>query len=86
MDLLQPIVAARIVFIFGIINLVSGALIFLSCRCTPGSRITMRITGNLMQYAVYKRFFGYHCYFWWVLVTSVIVHAIFAFTIIGIPF
>jgi hypothetical protein len=86
MDIFQPVTIARIVFILGIINLVSGMLIFMSCRCTPGSRIVTRLTGNLMQYSAYKRFFSYHCYFWWILLPSVIAHAIFAFAIIGIPF
>jgi hypothetical protein len=61
--------------------LLTGALIFLSCRCIPG----LRIVGNLMQYPAYKRFYRYHCYIWWVFWTSVIVHAIFGIVTIGVP-
>ncbi len=82
MDIFQPIVAARITYVLGIVNLVTGALILLSCRCVPG----LRIVGNLMRYKAYQRFFKYHCYIWWVFWSSVVVHAIFAVTRFGRPF
>ncbi len=82
MNIFQTLIAARLVFVFGIINLVTGALVLLSCRCIPSAKIT----GNLMKYAIYKRFYSYHCYIWWAFWVSVIVHAIFAITFLGIPF
>ena len=81
MNIFQTIVAERVIFAFAIINLVTGVLVFLSCRCVPGARIT----GNLMKYAVYQRFYGYHCYFWWAFWVSVVVHAIFAIAFLGVP-
>ncbi len=81
MDIFQPIIVTRVIVILGIINLVTGGLIFFSCRCIPGSRIT----GKLMKYSAYKRFYKYHCYIWRVFWPSVIVHAILAFTLVGIP-
>ena len=78
----QTVVAARLIFILGIINLVTAVLVLLTCRCVPG----LRITGNLMQYATYRRFFKYHCYYWWVFWLSVVVHAIFAIGFMGLPF
>ena len=81
MDIFQSI-APRVILILGIINLVSGGVIFSSCRCIPG----LKITGNLMKYAAYKRYYKYHCYVWWVFWPSVIVHAIFAIVFFGIPF
>lgn len=82
MDVFQSIIAARVIFILGIINLVSVGLIFFSCRCIPGSRIT----GKLMKYSAYKRFYKYHCRIWGVFWPSVVVHAIFAIALLGVPF
>ena len=82
MDIFQSIISARLIFILGIINLVSILLILSTCRCIPG----LKIAGKLMQYPAYKRFFKYHCYIWWVFWPSVIVHAIFAIAFLGIPF
>ena len=70
------------VFILGMVNLVTVLAIVLSCRCIPG----LAIVGKLMKYPAYKRFYKYHCYFWWVLWPSVVVHAIFAISLIGVPF
>ena len=82
MDIFQPIVASRIVFIFAITNLVTGVLVLFTCRCIPG----LKITGNLMKYSAYKRLFRHHCYIWLAFWVSVMVHAIFALTLLGIPF
>ncbi len=84
MEIVPVQVATRIVFVLGIVNLVTLSLIYLTCRCIPGSKIA-RITGNLMQYSAYKRFFGYHCYFWWILWISVITHALLGISLLGIP-
>ncbi len=85
MGIFSDIVVARLIFILGITNLVSGVLVFSTCRCIPGSKIT-RITGNLMQYRVYQRFFKYHCYIWWLFWSSVVAHAILAVSSVGVPF
>jgi hypothetical protein len=82
MDIFQSITAARLVFILGITNLVTGGLVLLSCRCIPGSKVT----GNLMKYQAYKRFYRYHCYIWWVFLISVAVHAVFAIGFYGVHF
>ena len=82
MELFQSIVAARIIFVLGIINLVTGIMIFLTCRYPAGSK---RL-GKLRQYSFYQRLFSYHCYIWWVFWVSVIIHAIFAIGLLGNPF
>ncbi|MFC1902229.1 hypothetical protein ACFLX3_04815 [Chloroflexota bacterium] len=82
MDIFQSILAARLIFIFGIINLVTGALVLLTCRCLVGSNIT----GKLTNIAAYRRLFKYHCYIWWVFWVSVIMHAIFAIAFFGLHF
>ncbi len=81
-DILAPIVATRLVFILGIVNLITGALVLFSCRCLP----TSKIGSKLMQHAAYKRFYKYHCYIWWAFWTSVIVHAVLVIVFLGIPF
>jgi hypothetical protein len=74
--------AIRVLFVLGIVNLVTGLLIFFSCRCLPGSRFGK----SLMKNKWYQRFFKLHCYIWWVFWTSVVVHAIFAIVYVGWPF
>lgn len=86
MSVFQSVAAVRVVFVLGIINVLSIGLIFLTCRCTPGARLTARITGNLMRFAFYRRVFSLHCYLWWVFWASVIVHAVFAVGSVGFPF
>lgn len=82
MGIFQSIAVAKLIFSFGIINLIAGALIFFSCRCVSGNRLI----GKLMKYPSYQRFFRYHCYIWWVLLASVIVHAVLAIGFFGVPF
>ncbi len=81
MDIFQ-LIAPRLIFILGIINLVFGLSIFFSCRCVPG----WKLTGGMMKYAVYKHFFKLHCYLWWIFWPSVLVHAGVAIVFIGVPF
>ena len=81
MNILDPLVATRIIFILGIINLVSVLLIFFSCRCLPGSRIGSK----LMKYRPYQRYYKYHCHIWKVFWPSVTVHAILAIIFLGWP-
>ncbi len=81
MGILPTATLVRVVVALGIVNLVMGLLIFFSCRCLPGSRIAR----NWMQSKRYQRFYRYHCYIWWVFWTSVIVHAVFAVSLFGLP-
>ena len=82
MDFFQSELAPRLIFILAIINLVSGVLIFLSCRCIPG----LRISGQIMKITAYARFYKIHCYIWWVFWISVLAHAVIAIGFMGIPF
>jgi hypothetical protein len=79
--MLQSVITARLIFALGITNLVTGALIFFSCRCIPGNRIA----GKLMKYPAYQRFYTYHCYIWWAFWTSVVVHTILVIAFFGVP-
>ena len=77
--MLDPQIAVRIIFFLGITNVVSGILIFFSCRCLPGSRFGK----GLMNHRYYQRFFKLHCYIWWVFWISVMVHAVLAMIYLG---
>ena len=83
MAIFQSVIAARIIFILGISNLLLGLLVLFTCRCIPGLK---NIGPGLMQNPIYKSLFKYHCYLWWFFWTSVIVHAVFAIGLVGIPF
>ena len=78
---MDTLAALRILFILGIVNLVTGLLIFFSCRCLPVSRIGK----GLMKYKWYQRYFKWHCYIWWIFWISVVAHAIIAIIYIGWP-
>ena len=82
MSIFQTIIAARVIYILGIINIVSGLLVFFSCRCLPG----LRMAHNCMQRKNYQRFYKCHCYFWWVFWISVIIHAVFGLAFLSWPF
>ncbi len=81
MDIFQSLIAGRLIFVLGIINLVTAILVFGSCRCLPG----LRIADRLIRYPSYRRFFKLHCYIWWIFWVSVVVHAFFALMFFGWP-
>jgi hypothetical protein len=82
MSIFQSIAAARVVYILGIVNLGMGALVLFTCRCIP----TWQLSKNMMKYKWYQRVYKLHCYLWWVLLASVIIHAVFAIIYFGVPF
>jgi len=81
MGFLTPLIATRLIFILGITNLVTVALIFFSCRCTGASRLG----GRLMKNHLFARFYRHHCVLWWILWSSVVLHALLALTFLGWP-
>jgi len=68
--------------LLGIINLFFLVLIIFSCRCFLGTKIYL----VLLQKRWFKKFYQYHCWYWWGLVVSVFFHTLFAFLIFGFPF
>jgi hypothetical protein len=82
MDIFHSLFAARLVFILGFVNLVIGFLLIFSCRIVPAFKPTRK----LMQNSFYKKFYKYHAYLWWIFWVSIIVHAIFAINLMGVPF
>ena len=81
MNIFDPLLVTKLMVVLGIINLVTGLLIFFSCRCLPGSRLGAR----LMKYQKYQRFYRYHCYVWRVFWPSVMIHAVVGVIFFGWP-
>lgn len=79
---MSTLAAMRVLFILGIVNLVTGAMIFFSCRCLPGAGWAK----GLMKYRWYQFVFKRHCRVWPVFWASVAVHAVFAIVYVGWPF
>lgn len=71
-----------LLFLFGITNLIFLLLVFFSCRCLAGARLTMR----LFQYPWYQKFYAKHCFFWWGFFISVTAHTTLALYLFGWPF
>ena len=82
MNFLQTEFVPKLVFVLGIINLLSGLLVLFTCRCIP----VLRISGNITKNYIYRKIYRYHCYIWWVFWISVVVHAVFAIAFYSIPF
>jgi len=79
---LPVIVILRIIYVTAMVNLITILLILLSCRC-----INMwPVTSFLTKYPWFKRFFKWHCYVWYVLLPSVLIHAVFALSLLRFPF
>jgi hypothetical protein len=77
----HSVIAARIIFIFSLTNIVLGILVFFTCRCMPG----FKFAHGLMQNKAYVKFYKYHGYLWLFFLISVLIHAIFAIGFMGIP-
>jgi hypothetical protein len=76
------IIAPKIVFILGIINLLTGLTLYFSCRCIPmGKR-----GKQLMQKEWFKKYYKYHCVIWKIFWPSVIIHIVLAIMVFRIPF
>jgi len=78
---LNFILLQQIIFILGLINIISLFLVFFSCRCLMGKKITE----FLWRSDWYKKFYKYHGYFWWIFFVSVIFHSVLALVVYGIP-
>jgi len=81
MDVFHSILTAKIIFYTGILNLTALLLLFVTCRCLPA----LRIGKSLMANRYYKNFYKYHCYLWYILGISAIIHAVLALVFYGVP-
>lgn len=80
--MLSTIVMLRIVFITAMVNIAFLLLILFSCRCMN----MWKISSGLNKHAWFKRIFKMHCYLWYIFLPSVLVHAVFAVRVLGVPF
>jgi len=69
------LLAQKIVFILGFVNILGLLLVLFSCRCL-GFRLHISRS----------KFYNYHCYYLWIFIISVLVHVVFAFIAFGNPF
>lgn len=81
-EFIPPATITRLVFIFGITNLVAVLVIFFTCRCIP----MWKLTHGIMKQKWYQSFYKFHCYLWWILFGSIVIHIILAFSLVGFPF
>ncbi len=72
----------RLALALGLLNLLGLSLVFFSCRCMGG----MRLTSRLFKRTWFQRFYKYHCYYWVLLWFSVVAHLTIAFLVVGFPF
>lgn len=76
------VIAPWIIIISGIMSVISGLVIFLSCRCIA----IWKFSKKLMNNESFKKFFQKHCNIWWIFWALVIVHAIVAWLYFFSPF
>jgi hypothetical protein len=74
-------VTQKIIVSLGILNVLTAAALYFTCRCVPAARFGK----ELMKHHWYQRFARFHCYLWWVLGASVVVHGTLAIIYFGWP-
>lgn len=72
----------NITFILGITNIIFLFLVFFTCRCLMGKRLTEFFWKNAWYQKIYSIT---HCYWWWLFFISVALHAIIAIWTFSIP-
>ncbi|HLC80534.1 MAG TPA: hypothetical protein VJG31_02070 [Candidatus Nanoarchaeia archaeon] len=72
----------KLVFILGITNLISLALVSLSCRCMLNHHFSKKLWAGQF----YQKFYSYHCWYWKIFFVSVLLHVTLALIVYGIPF
>ncbi len=72
---------AQVIYVLGVINIVSGLFILFSCRC-----MLYTLVGKMQKYSWYRRFYRMHNIYWWIFFASVFLHSTLAFIFFGNPF
>ena len=70
----------RLVVLFGYLNVLFVLLLLSSCRCVGIFKV---FRGLLTENKVFRRFYDFHCYFWYGLLISVVLHAVLAVDLYG---
>lgn len=82
MAFFKTIEAVRILFASGLLVLITAVLLMLSCRCVPVKGAVARVR----QASCFQGLFRRHCILWFVFVAGLVLHVVFAFGFLGIPF
>ena len=72
----------RLIFVLGVVNFLTLAALFLSCRCMG----TREPFSRLFRFKIFVNFYKFHCYYWLILWVSVVTHLVIAIRVLGIPF
>ncbi len=75
------ITSARILFLSGLVVLITSLLLMASCRCIPSKGLL----GALRRASWFTRLFSRHCILWMIFVAVLVVHVVFATGFLGIP-
>ncbi|OGY17390.1 MAG: hypothetical protein A2784_02835 [Candidatus Chisholmbacteria bacterium RIFCSPHIGHO2_01_FULL_48_12] len=76
------LLSIQAIYLLGISNLVFLVLVLLSCRCFVGTKVYL----TLLSKTWFKKFYQYHCWYWWGFIISVLLHTLLAFLLFGFPF
>lgn len=79
---MAALLLSRLVFILGITNLISLALVVLSCRCMLNHYFSKKLWAS----PLYQKFYSYHCWYWRIFFASILLHITLALIVYGIPF
>ncbi len=82
MTFFKTIEAVRILFLSGLAVLLLSVLLMLSCRCVPAKGVV----GQVRRASWFQSLFKRHCVLWLAFVVGLVVHVVFAFGFIGVPF
>ena len=77
---INPLLAVKLTYVLGWTNIIGLLLVLLSCRCVIALPLKWR------ESKAYLKFYNYHCYYWWLFIISVLLHAIIAIVAFGNPF
>lgn len=78
---IAQLTAVKLAYMLGFTNLLGLLLVLFSCRCIMGIN-----PERLSKSRLYMAFYKYHCYYWWLFIISVALHAVIAITAFGNPF
>tara|TARA_Y100000310_G_scaffold328271_1_gene396148 strand:- start:376 stop:621 length:246 start_codon:yes stop_codon:yes gene_type:complete len=78
---IDPLLAGKISYTLGWLNLFSMFLVLISCRCTPPF-----LPQKVRDSKFFQKIFNWHCYYWWLFIVSVALHGFLAVTAYGNPF
>lgn len=81
MPLIDTALAAKLVFILGITNLIGILLVLISCRCILGWN-----PEKFGKSKLFMKFYNLHCWWWRFFLISVFLHAVLAIYLYGNPF